>query len=264
MVPLRDRSQTITVALTGRDKAEFLDGYAVIKAAARATKEQKPAVPPEERAASEPERNARPADRALHVSRTVRPPTHEIFCYECGYRFRLTGKAERTFCPRCRVILDMTDYSLETEWRQPIKTAGRIRLARHAILDGAELVAGEIILEGTVKRGRIHALRKLEIHPHARFDLTQIRARNLTVVSGAALRCRQVLEAHDLDIAGKLEGKVHATGTVVIRSGGFLRGELVSPHLVVEDGGGLKARCTIRPEISEATTDAEPQTGTAE
>ena len=238
--------------MTDREKADFLDGYAVIKAASRAAARERKPAPSTESARSDKSGSRVPADsappRQVHVRRTVRPPSYEIRCYECGYTFRLTGKAQRTFCPRCRVILDMTDYSIETEWHQPIKTTGRVRLARHAVLDGAEVVAGEIILEGAVRHGRLQALRRLEVHPGASFDLSQVSARELCIASGATLRSRRILSAEDLDIAGRLEARIRATGRVLIRSGGLLKGEITAPRLIVEEGGGLRARCTVTRE----------------
>jgi len=252
--------------LPDREKAEFLDGYAVIKAARRAAgKEKEGSRPKKAERKPEPADSQRPAEGkspGLHIRHTVRPPTHEIICYECGYSFRLTGKAQRTFCPRCRVILDMTDYSIETVWHQPIKTCGRIRLAPHAVVENAELVAGEIILEGTVKEGRLRALRVLEIHPRARFDLSQVHTRDLRIASGAVVRSRQPVTAENIEVSGKLEGRIQATGRIIIHVGGLVKGELSGPHLVVEEGGGLRARCAIVPDTAGAAA-AEPGTGPA-
>lgn len=243
-----------------REKAEFLDGYAVIKAARRAAGKEKQGVRREE-ADKKPETAHCPRGAAdLHIRHTVRPPTYQIICYECGYSFRLTGKAQRTFCPRCRVILDLTDYSIETVWHQPIKTCGRIRLASGAVLEEAELVAGEIILEGTVKDGRLRALMVLEIHPRARFDLSRVRARDLRIAQGAVVRSRQPVTAENIEVAGKLEGRIQVSGRIVIRGGGLIKGELSGPHLVVEEGGGLRARCAIVPSAAGAAA-TRPEAG---
>ena len=43
-------------------------------------------------------------------------------------------------------------------------------------------------------------------------------------------------------VEGELDAQIHADRSVVIRPGGVLRGEVHTSHLVIDEGGGLKAR----------------------
>ena len=44
-----------------------------------------------------------------------------------------------------------------------------------------------------------------------------------------------------------------SAGLVTVKAGGLLEGEVHAEHLVVEDGGGLKAELHIAPEIGSCS-----------
>ena len=224
-------------------KVDVVDGYTALKAAQHAVRSPPTKLPAEP--ASELQK------LGAHVGRTVIPAKHVIECYECGYKFQLHGKAASTNCSKCRAILDLTDHVIAGKWREPLKTAGAIRLTKKAVLEAGELIANDIILGGTVEAGTARAMRTLELRPGARFPQANLTALNLSIAAGAVIELAQPAEYHDVEISGILTAKLKATGLVTIHAGGLFAGRLESAHLAVEDGGGLDADVGI--ETSRAS-----------
>ena len=231
-------------------KTGTLDSYATIKAIARANP-----VPPAAKAA-EPATEApghAPADQSdvrplgAHVARTVVPTRQVIHCYACGYTFQLHGRAKQINCSKCRLMLDLTDHVIAGPWSEPVRTAGRIHVKPEGIVQAGELVAQEILLEGALEGGSLRAMRRLEIAAGAMFSERAIQATDLRIGPGAAVTFKQPAEYRDVEIAGNLQAQLRTTGVVTILPGGLLEGELTGPHLVVTDGGGLRAAVRIEP-----------------
>jgi cytoskeletal protein CcmA (bactofilin family) len=55
-----------------------------------------------------------------------------------------------------------------------------------------------------------------------------------------------------------LRAKLTATGTVTVKPGGSLEGEVQTEHLIIEDGGGLKAKARIGPKSEVVSEDEDP------
>ncbi|MBN1269279.1 MAG: polymer-forming cytoskeletal protein [Kiritimatiellae bacterium] len=237
-------------------KAKFVDGYTAVRAAAHASKrERKPPAKSADQPGQKPEHKT--AAGAQHYGRTALPTKHEIVCYECDYVFHLTGRAQSTFCPKCRAVLDLIDYTIEDEWTETLKTAGKITLAVKGVLKSGELYANDIVICGTVEAGTVHAVRRLEIGPGAVFPEDNVTARDVTVAPGAAVTLKQKAHFRNVEVAGELKAKIYASGVVSVRPGGCLQGEVHSEHLVVDDGGGLKAKMFIEPAAEKAEAAGE-------
>jgi cytoskeletal protein CcmA (bactofilin family) len=233
-------------------KVSTLDGYATLKAAARAAKAHEKAVPP----SAAPASPVPPADQqkiGTGVTRTVMPAKHVIECYECGYKFQLHGRAAKTNCSKCRAMLDLGDHTIDSEWTETLKTVGTIRLAAGGILKTGDLIANDVVLEGIVEAGRIRAMRRLEIGESAIFSEKSVSAANLKIGAGAVITLKQEARYRDVEVLGTLNARLHASGTVTVRPGGLLAGEVHTEHLVVDDGGGLKAVLHIGTRASSRT-----------
>lgn len=214
-------------------KTNTVDGYAALKAAARAAHAQpkSPVAPPRA--------------EAVHVGRTVVPPKHVIQCYECGYTFQLHGKASSTNCSKCRVILDISDHAITGPWSKSLKTAGHIRIAADARIDGGELVGNDIVLAGTVKKGKLRAMRRLELEAGATFPEDAVSAPDLSIAAGAVIVFDEPGQYRDVQIHGTLRARLRVNGTIRIHTGGWLDGELETAHLTIEEGGGLTGAVTL-------------------
>jgi hypothetical protein len=225
-------------------KAGVVDSYAAIKAAQHAGQARAPATP------AAPTTTGGPSDlKALGaaISHTAVPAKQFIECYECGYKFQLHGRAQTTNCSKCRVVLDLTDHTIDGKWNKSFKTAGTIHLAATGVLQSSDLVANDIILAGTIEAGTVRALRRLELHPGVRFSEHSLNAPDLLVASGATLAFLEPARYVDVEIAGNLRATLAVTGVVIIRATGCFEGDLTASHLLVEEGGGLCASVRIEP-----------------
>jgi cytoskeletal protein CcmA (bactofilin family) len=242
-------------------KVSTLDGYATLKAVARTAKTQKkpqPAGRPATATSPAPAPQPELQNLGAHVARTVLPAKHVIECYECGYKFQLHGRAAKTNCSKCRTMLDMTDHTIDRECSDSLRTTGTIRLAAGAVLKGGDLVANDVVLEGIVEAGRIRAMRRLEIGEGAIFSEKAVSAVDLKIGAGATLTLKQEARYREIEVHGTLNARLHASGSVTIKAGGLLSGEVHTEHLVVEDGGGLKAVLHIAPGAGASVVPHDP------
>ena len=234
-------------------KVNTLDSYATIRAVARS----KP-VPGAPASAPAPD-DAVPTDLqkpGARVARTTVPVKHSIECYECNYKFQVHGRATTTHCPKCRVLLDFKDHLIDSEWVETIKTAGTIRLTATGVLKSGDLIGAEVIIEGIIEGGRARALRTIELGAGAIFSEKAVSAPDLRIAPGAEFKFKQEARYRNVEIFGALHAKLESTGIITVRPGGLLSGEIQAQHLVVEDGGGLKAMLRIAPKL-EAVPEGE-------
>ena len=228
-------------------KVNTLDGYATIRAVARTKSMPASSRPgPTADAATDvpPTELQKPGAR---VARTAVPVKHLIECYECGYKFQMHGRATNTHCPKCRALLDLTDHTIETEWEETIKTAGTVRLAPTGVLKAGNLVGADVIVEGIIEGGRARALRLLVLGAGAIFSEKAVSGPDLRIAPGAKFKFKHEATYHNVEILGTLNATLDATGVVMVKAGGLLEGNVRAGHLIVEDGGGLKAALHIAP-----------------
>jgi len=237
-------------------KVNTLDSYATIRAVARA--KPVPGSPPG--AAEDVPTDAAAPDvqtPGARVARTTVPVKHAIECYECGYKFQVHGRATTTHCPKCRVLLDFKDYLIDSEWVETIKTAGTIRLTTTGVLKSGDLIGAEVIIEGIIEGGRVRALRTLELGAGAIFSEKAVSAPDLRIAPGAEFKFKQETRYRNIEIFGALQAKLESTGIIIVKPGGLLEGEIQAQHLVVEDGGGLKALLRIAPKTENVPEGEE-------
>lgn len=242
-------------------KVNTLDSYATIRAVARtkhAPKPTPPVAPAPDVPASTDAPLPDPQKLGARVARTTVPVKHLIECYECSYKFQVHGRATTAHCPKCRVLLDFRDHTIDTEWVETVKTAGTIRLAPTGVLKGGNLIGAEVILQGIIESGRARALRVLELGAGAIFSEKAVSAPDLRIAAGAEFKFKQEVKCRNVEISGTLRGKLTATGVVTVKPGGLLEGEVQTEHLIVEDGGGLKAVVRIGPKSDAVPEDDEP------
>jgi len=236
-------------------KVNTLDSYATIRAVAR----NKPA-PGSPGPAAESGLTEAPSTEGqklgARVARTTVPVRHEIDCYECGYKFQVHGRVTTTHCPKCRALLDLTDHTIDAEWVDTIKTAGTIHLTPTGVLKSGDLIGADVVLEGIIEGGRARALRTIELGAGAIFSEKAVSAPDLRVAAGADFKFKQVMKYRNVELFGALHGNLEAAGVITVKPGGLLEGEVHGEHLVVEDGGGLKAMLHIGPK-EETASDGE-------
>jgi cytoskeletal protein CcmA (bactofilin family) len=243
--------------VTKNRKVNTLDSYATIRAVARAKPAPAPQPPaPDDHAASdEAARDAQ--NQGARVARTTLPVKHQIDCYECGYKFQIHGRVTTTHCPKCRALLDLSDHVINNEWVETVKTAGTIRLTSTGVLKNGDLIGADVILEGIIEGGRARALRTLELGAGAIFSEKAVSGPDLRIASGADFKFKQEAKYRNVEVSGTLRARLEATGVITVKPGGLLEGDIQTEHLIVEDGGGLKAQLHIGPKLEPAPESEE-------
>lgn len=230
-------------------KSTEVDGLSLVRAVRHArTGEPEPPLPPVEPASPPPpEKPADSKGRAARIGHTALPSKNEIHCYECGYVFQATGRVQTLRCPKCRNVLDQSDYTIDIECTEPVRTTGTIRLAAGGVLKSGALVGRDIVLAGRVEGGTVKAHRRLEIQAGAEYDQDLLSAQDLTIGPGANFLFRGKRLFRQVEIAGELDGHLAVSGLITVKSGGHLKGRIFGAHLAVEEGGGLTAELEIMP-----------------
>ena len=224
-------------------KTKIVDGYTVFQAARRAEGKEDTSAPGQ---AAAPEKGAEATPRiGSHIGRTVLPTKHDLTCYECGYAFQLTGRAQSTYCPKCRAQISLEDLRIEGESTRDVKTGATVHVAAGAVVRGGTITANDVILEGAIDGGRLRVFRWLELGPAARFDPSRADAANLRVRREARIEL-PAIRFRDVEVLGDLKAVLRAEGLVSVKAGGVLGGEVYGPRLQVEEGGGLRAAVYIR------------------
>jgi cytoskeletal protein CcmA (bactofilin family) len=197
----------------------------------------------------------------LRIGKTAVPLKRELVCYECAYRFILQGTFAKTHCPKCHEELDVSDHKLDSSFSDTLKTMGRIEIGAKAVLKGATLVAGEVVISGNASGANIDACRRVELCKGGRFDLERIKTDHIIVTKEGVFAITGSSQCKDIEIAGTLKAKLFSSGTVTIKKGGLLRGEVHSAHLIVQDGAGLQAKAFIQQQSNKQGPHTKKQPG---
>ena len=236
----------------------LLDGFNTVQAVRRARPgkrgpkfgETRTTLPAVEARQKPKEEAARPVTTASHIGHTIVPEKSEIVCYECGYTFTLTGKIVKTYCPKCRTILEAIDHVIATEWTGQVKTVGTVEVKPGGVIRNSQIFARNMILAGRVETSTVRVLCRLELAEGAAGDILAITARDLVIRADSKFFFKDGLTGNNIEVQGELRGRIVASGRLIVRPGGYLRGDVLTPHLIVEEGGGLKANLCVGPAVA--------------
>ena len=233
------------------DKPTVIDGFTSVQAVRRTGKgssvaRTRPSRTKLPATQTDKRKKKPPVTRATRIGHTVMPAKYEIVCYECEYAFTVQGRIQNsTFCPKCRKRLRYSDHVVDSVWTEDLKTIGTIEVKPEGVIRNADLVAREIILAGRIENSRVRVTCRLEICSGAKIDLRTVELRNLLIRAGAQFSIRRKLVCNNLEVAGTLRSRAFVEEQAVIKRGGHLLGEIHSPSLIVEEGGGLSADVSI-------------------
>ncbi|MCK5849402.1 MAG: polymer-forming cytoskeletal protein [Kiritimatiellae bacterium] len=178
----------------------------------------------------------------LRIGQTAVPQKHNIVCYECAYTFVLTGKLSKTICPKCHKTLESSDHTIADKEVLITQTIGTVHILESGELaEKSKVVARNVVLEGNIEKATIDCTGTLELCRGAKLDIRRIDFNDVLVRKNCQLSLTRKLECRNLDVRGDIKGNIKTTGVATIRAGGLLRGKINTSHLVVEEGGGLKA-----------------------
>ncbi len=234
------------------DKPGMIDGFMSVQAVRRKGEQGPDNVPPQGEAppATQEETRHRSADleKKTSIGQTALPSRHELVCYSCGYAFVVTGKLGKVFCSKCREELETSDRDIEGNWKQDIRTVGRVQIKSGAVIDGATVIATDIAIAGDCSKANLQPTRRIELETGAIVPPGVLDAHPVLIRAGGRISLKAPLHCSNLDVHGELQAEAAPTGVVTIHPGGMFRGKLKTAHLIVHDGGGLSAKLHIKPE----------------
>lgn len=181
---------------------------------------------------------------ASRIGHTAIPKKNDLACYECGYAFVVQGIIHYPICPKCHCTLTMDNLSIGEPWTGDLRTIGDVEIKPDGVGVGS-IVARDIAIEGDAQRCELRATRRLELGRGARFNPDAAHYQDLLIRPGAKIEIRPPVLCRNLSVEGDLRATVFASGTISVKPGGLLRGEVNTAHLTVEDGGGLRATLAV-------------------
>jgi cytoskeletal protein CcmA (bactofilin family) len=96
--------------------------------------------------------------------------------------------------------------------------------------------------QGVTIEGRIASTQDIRIDGHVQGT---IEVGQCELVLGTGADVKGAVNARSVLVGGKLEGDVIATERIQVQSTGILLGDVVSPRLVIHDGGLLRGKANI-------------------
>lgn len=204
--------------------------------------------------------NASPAASKATFGHTALPTRHDLICYECGYRFVVTGRLDKVFCPKCKTQLETGDHVIEGNWSGSIKTVGNVFIQSGAVVTSAHIVAMDIGVAGVCRDSRLEPTRHLKLASGAQLALEVLAERDVVIVEESRIVLDEPLRCRSLDIHGELQADVYLADRASIQSTGRFHGSLHARNLRVYEGASLKARVHIAPNAQprEHASDQPP------
>jgi len=170
-----------------------------------------------------------PADKAAKPRRELR----RVGCFSCGTELDVPLSAQSTMCKRCSSHVDLRDYHITSTVSKNFKTRGRFVIDETGYLLNTDSFATEVILKGKLQ-GKL-AADVFHIYPTAEIR-GSFQAGRLIIPEVTNFRWPKAIRVQTAEIAGELVANLHAAGTVLLRSGARLFGNVVAAALVVEVG----------------------------
>jgi cytoskeletal protein CcmA (bactofilin family) len=96
--------------------------------------------------------------------------------------------------------------------------------------------------QGVTIEGRITAAQDIRIDGRVQGAI-EVGQHELVLGDGAELKGN--VDARSVLIAGKLEGNVKAAERIQVQSTGVLLGDVITPRLIIHDGGLLRGRADV-------------------
>lgn len=229
----------------------IIDGFSSVQAVRHSSKTKtgfksrpsRTTLPALEKGPAEP--HAADIKPAARIARSTMPDKFDIVCYECEYHFGMQGMVDDTICPKCHKKLTAENVVIDKECTEPVRTIGIVEITPSGVIKGTEITARNILLAGNAEEGIITAYNVLELSSGARFNVRKTRIFNMVIRKECKIRFDIKVSCNNLTVAGEINGYVDCSGKVVIEESGFLKGKIVGPHLIIKEGGGLKAQLNV-------------------
>ncbi len=174
------------------------------------------------------------AKPAAEGRRSRRLERKRLSCFECGAELEVAVSAQSTMCKRCSRYIDLKDYHITNAVSKNFKTKGSFAIEPTGYVFNTEAVVGDAVIKGRFL-GKLIAERSLT-HLFERGNQGQFQTGRLIIPAANHFRWKEPIKVGSAEIAGELAADLRAEGTVTVKAGARLFGDMEAQGLVVEDG----------------------------
>ena len=169
-----------------------------------------------------------------HAASRAEPERKHITCFGCAADLAVPVSAQSTMCKRCGAYLDLRDYRISEAVSKNFKTKGTFLVELKGYVFNTEVLVGDAVIRGRFL-GKLVAEQTLTIYSTAQIKGC-LKAGRLLIPAGNHFRWQDQINVGGAEITGELVARLHADGTIVLKSTARMFGDLEAQHLVVEPG----------------------------
>jgi cytoskeletal protein CcmA (bactofilin family) len=192
------------------------------------------------------EESAAPEELPLHKKLEniwSRQRNRVVSCFECKRKHEVSDQATSTNCPGCSAHIDLRDYKITTSFSRTIRTRGDVHLTTKGDLSSTSVICNSAVIEGKL-RGNLECEESMTVSLVGKIP-GRIGAQNMIVERKSDIQCFRRVRVTNIDIRGRMSGEIIATGSVTIRKGGSLEGNVTAKSIAIEKGGLFSGQLVI-------------------
>lgn len=185
----------------------------------------------------EGERDRRATLTSFHADESkVQVPMREVVCYECGRECQVPSAALSANCIHCHAHLNMADVEIRPGSRRlTVRTLGNVHVPAGTVLSNLSVTCRDMVVDGRVS-GSFRCSGELSFNASAVVD-GSISAGKLVVDKGAEVELLVGAAAEEVDLYGRLKGRLQCKGVMHVYRGGAYEGVCKAADVVVDPGG---------------------------
>jgi len=190
--------------------------------------------------------SAAPEERPLHRKLEAiwgRQRNRLVSCFECKRKHEVSDQATSTNCPGCSAHIDLRDYKIITSFSRTIRTRGDVHLTTKGDLSSTSVICHSAVIEGKL-RGNLECEDSMTINLVGKIP-GRIGAQQMVVERKSDIQCFRRVRVTNIDIKGRMSAEIIATGSVTIRKGGSLEGNVTAKSIAIERGGIFSGQLAI-------------------
>lgn len=183
------------------------------------------------------ERDRRVALTSFHSDESrSQVPMREVVCYECGQTCSVPSAALSANCIHCHAHLNMADVEIRPGSRRlTVRTLGNVHVPSGTVLSNLSVVCHNMEVDGRVS-GSFRCSGTLSFNASTVVD-GSISAGKLVVDKGAEIELTVGAAAEEVEIYGRLKGRLQCKGVLHVYRGGSYEGLCKAADVVVDPGG---------------------------
>jgi cytoskeletal protein CcmA (bactofilin family)/predicted RNA-binding Zn-ribbon protein involved in translation (DUF1610 family) len=191
-------------------------------------------------------------------------------CFECSGRREVGRNATSTICPLCGAYIDLQDYKIVGSYSRSIRTRGSLLITSKGDLNSNRVICESAEIQGHM-RGSLICATVLRIRLKGKLS-GSVESKQVIIDKKAEVEFVRPIRGELIEIEGTVSARILASGKVIVKKGGFLRGSVNSRSFLVDRGGQFSGEVTIgkptmvqgellKPTDTGNSGDRKPDTG---